>query len=248
MSLPNEAPANDSRPKRRVKNYLLDARFQLKFTAYIVMLTLFVAALLFLYLSSTTNELFSQMQVAVDAQSKAAITSKELGVCTLNNDIAANMDNPDFSKQLKERSEAIDKKYDDDRVALERARTKLVAQQKLTMLALLGGLFAFIAFAAIGTIIVTHRVVGPLFRIKRLADEVADGRLIPPGRGLRPNDELQDVFEKFSSMVTKLRNRQEANLKLIEDALAGGNKTTALETMRDDIKKRLEDPESHTQG
>ena len=102
MSQPHEAPKDDDgRKHRRVRNFLLDARFQLKITAYIVMVTLLVAGMLFIFLSSTTGRLFTQMQVAVEAQSKAATTSKELGVCTLNNDIAANMNNPAFEKQLK---------------------------------------------------------------------------------------------------------------------------------------------------
>lgn len=240
MAQDNEAPQDDGRKQRRLKNFLLDARFQLKITAYLVMVTLLVAGLLFVFLSSTTGRLFTQMQVAVDAQGKAAQTSKELGVCTLNNDIAANMNNAAFDKQLKERSEAIDKKYEDDKVALEKARSELVAQQKMTLWALVGGLFAFIAFVAFGTIVVTHGVVGPLFRIKRIADEVAQGRLHPPTYGLRPGDELQDVFEKFNQMVIGLRQRQEENLKNIEAALAGGDKEAALEALRKEIKSRLE--------
>jgi HAMP domain-containing protein len=240
MAQQNEAPQDDGRKHRRMKNFLLDARFQLKITAYIVMVTLLVAGLLFVFLSSTTGRLFTQMQVAVDAQGKAAQTSKELGVCTLNNDIAANMKNAAFDKQLKERSEAIDKKYEDDRVALEKARSELVAQQKITLWALVGGLIAFIAFVALGTIVVTHGVVGPLFRIKRIADEVAQGRLHPPTYGLRPGDELQDVFEKFNQMVIGLRKRQEENLKQVEAALAGGDAVATLEALRKDIKSRLE--------
>ncbi len=243
MSQPHEAPkSDDGRKHRRVRNFLLDARFQLKITAYIVMVTLLVAGMLFIFLSSTTGRLFTQMQVAVDAQSKAAMTSKELGVCTLNNDIAANMNNPSFEKQLKERSEAIDKKYEDDKVLLEKARSELESQQKLTLLALIGGLAAFICFIALGTIVVTHGVVGPLFRIKRIADEVAQGRLHPPTYGLRPGDELQDVFEKFNQMVIGLRSRQERNLKVIEGALAAGDseRIATLEALRKEIKTGLE--------
>src|SRR4051812_604871 len=84
------------RADRRLRNYLLDARFQLKFAGYIVVLTLIVAGMLGAFLGYTTNTLFAQAQVAVDARSKAAETSRELGTCTLNNDLAKNMDNPEF--------------------------------------------------------------------------------------------------------------------------------------------------------
>jgi HAMP domain len=236
--------ASQATPKRHVRNFLLDARFQLKFAGYVVALTLVMAGLLGVYLYRTTDSLFSQTQVAVDARSKAAETSRELGRCTLNNDLLKN--DPEIEKQLEARSTAIDKTFDDDMNAVIAAKAELVRQQKVTAAALAGGLLVFIVFLGLGTIVVTHRVVGPLFRVKRMASEVTAGKLRPPSYGLRPGDELQDVFEAFSVMVTQLRERAVADagqLDAAAAALGSGDVAAAkqaLETVRTALKGRLD--------
>ena len=100
------------RADRKFKNFLLDARFQLKFAGYIVVLTLIVAGMLGAFLGYTTTTLFNQAQLAVDARSAAAETSKELGTCTLNNDLAKGMDDPDLMTLLTKKSEDIDRRYE----------------------------------------------------------------------------------------------------------------------------------------
>src|SRR5262245_1013869 len=132
---PKPPPPPPGRTDRKVRNFLLDARFQLKFAGYIVVLTLIVAGMLGAFLGYTTSTLFAQAQVAVDARSKAAETSKELGTCTLNNDLSKNLDNPDFDKQLTARSEAIDKAYERERADVIEAKSQLVTQQKVTLIA-----------------------------------------------------------------------------------------------------------------
>ncbi len=243
-------PTNEQRSKstgksdRKVRNYLLDARFQLKFAGYIVVLTLIVAGMLGAFLGYTTSTLFAQAQSAVDARSKAAETSKELGTCTLNNDLSKNLDNPAFDKQLEERSTAIDKAYEAEKASVIEEKAQLVTQQKVTLIALVGGLLMFVVFIGLASIVTTHRIVGPLFRVKRMATEVSGGKLRPPQYGLRPGDELKDVFEAFAAMIGFLRSRQEADLKLVVEALAlakeKGHDTTALEKLRAELQGRLD--------
>src|ERR1700749_3574333 len=135
----SKGPQAGTRADRKLRNYLIDARFQLKFASYIVVLTLIVAGALGVFLMYTTSTLFGQAQAAVDARSKAAETSKELGTCTLNNDLAKNLDNPAFDKQLAERSSAIDKAYEAEKNAVIEEKASLVKQQQLTLIALIGG-------------------------------------------------------------------------------------------------------------
>jgi nitrogen fixation/metabolism regulation signal transduction histidine kinase len=99
-------------------------------------------------------------------------------------------------------------------------------------------------FIGLASIVTTHRIVGPLFRVKRMANEVSAGKLRPPQYGLRPGDELKDVFEAFAGMVGYLRQRQEADLKAVEGALAvakeKGQDTTVLEKLRAELQARLD--------
>lgn len=234
-----QAPAAPApgRPQRKLKNFLLDARFQLKFAAYFVAMALVAAALIGVFLVRTTSSLFSRMNDSVDARSKAAETSRDLGTCSLNNELTKNMDDPSFAENLAARSKAIDAAFEAETQAVIAQRTELVAQQKLTIAILVGLLAAFTILTALGAIVITHRIVGPLFRIKRMAREVASGVLQPPTYGLRPDDELQDVFEVFSKMVVQLRAQAEADLKDVSQA-AGGD-AAALARLKSDMEARL---------
>lgn len=224
--------------KRKLSNFLLDAKFQLKFAAYFVALTLIVCAMLGWFLWDTTRSLFDQMNSAVDARSQAAETSRELGICSLNNDLTKNMDDPDFAAKLEERSRAIDAAFEAERRATVEAKTDLVKQQQRALMGLVGGLLAFILAIAFGAIVLTHRIVGPLFRIKRMAREVAGGQVRPPTYGLRPGDELQDVFEVFADMVKQLRARTEEDHAMAKAAKAGDK--DAVEKLEQVLQERLD--------
>jgi methyl-accepting chemotaxis protein len=241
---PSGAPPGRPAFKRSWRNYLLDARFQLKFASYIVAINVVIAAMLGVFLWQTTGVLFKQMQSAVDARTSAVETSKELGICTLNNEIAAKMDDPEFALVMEAKSAAIDAEYEQEKAKTVSAKGDLELQQRATLFTLMGAMVAFIVFIALGTIVTTHRIVGPLFRIKRLANEVADGKLRPPTYGLRPGDELKDVFDVFANMVTVLRSRQEGDLKRIDQALAelkaSGAANKTVEELVAEFKARLE--------
>ena len=232
--------------KRKARNFLLDARFQLKFASYIVGITLVLAAVLGVILYRTTNHLFAQAQSAVDARSAAAESSRELGIATLNNELAKNMgnDDPEFAKQLQAKSDAIDKTFETEKALVIETKAQLVKQQSLTLIGLLVSLVAFIVIVGLGTIVTTHRIVGPLFRVKRMANEVAAGKIRPPAYGLRPGDELKDVFDSFSNMVTKLRERHLEELSKVEAALtatkSGSSPADTLEALRANMQARLD--------
>jgi nitrate/nitrite-specific signal transduction histidine kinase len=216
---------------------LIDSRFQLKFAAYFVVMTLIVAALLGGFLLRTTSSLFSRMNDSVDARSKAVETSRELGVCSLNNELSRNMNDPDFTSKLAERSRAIDGAYEAEKQVVLAQRTELVAQQQVTIAVLIGLLVAFTVLIAFGAIVITHRIVGPLFRIKRMAREVGRGALRPPTYGLRPGDELQDLFEVVSSMISSLRAQAERDLAQLTQVEAGD--LEAAKRLKAELEARL---------
>src|SRR5690606_26547962 len=78
-------------------------------------------------------------------------------------------------------------------------------QQVLTAI-ILGILLLGLTLGVTG-IIVTHRMAGPAFKMKRLLREIAAGDLTPKP-GLRKGDELQDLFAAYAEMLDALRERQ----------------------------------------
>jgi hypothetical protein len=239
-------PVHTGAKQRKWRNFLLDARFQLKFASYSVALTVVVAGLLGVFLYRTTDQLFRETAVAVEARSQAAETSRNLSVATLNNDLLQHMEDAAFETQLRERAAEIDRAYERERNAIIETRAQLLRNQQITLIALIGGFVTFIVFIGLASIVTSHRIVGPLHRIKKLAREVAGGRLVPPAYGLRPTDELKDVFAEFFVMIESLRKRHEDDLHHVTEALRQAETESAskelqikLQTLEAKLKEAL---------
>src|SRR5262249_34794179 len=109
------------------------------------------------------------------------------------------------------------------------------------LVVLLALLVVGVGFAGI---IVTHRVAGPIYKMKKQLRELGDGNYRVPFP-LRKGDELVDFFEEFRSMVTQLRQRQEREIGLLDRAILNlQSKTTEdelkeLRSLRDDMQSSL---------
>ena len=92
-------------------------------------------------------------------------------------------------------------------------------------------------------ILVTHRVVGPAYRMKRLFEHVGEGHL-QVNTGIRKGDELQDLYRSFAEMVESLREqrtedveRLEATVARMEAAGVESAYVTELRSLLDRIRK-----------
>jgi nitrogen fixation/metabolism regulation signal transduction histidine kinase len=84
---------------------------------------------------------------------------------------------------------------------------------------LCGALTLLVIAIGFAGIIVTHRIAGPVHKMKRQIREVGRGHLQIPSK-LRRGDELTDFFEAFEHMVVNLRERQEREISELEKAIA----------------------------
>jgi nitrogen fixation/metabolism regulation signal transduction histidine kinase len=68
-------------------------------------------------------------------------------------------------------------------------------------------------------VIMTHKVAGPLFKVSSYFDQMTEGRLgvVTP---LRRGDMLQDFFSDFKAMHESLRTRSQADVEVMERAVA----------------------------
>ncbi|HKP59244.1 MAG TPA: methyl-accepting chemotaxis protein [Polyangiales bacterium] len=119
------------------------------------------------------------------------------------------------------------------------------ADRRVALSILFGVALLAVALGATG-IIVTHRLVGPAYRLKMLLRDVSKGRLVVRGR-LRKGDELQDIFEAFQEMIVSLRSAQEKEIALLEAAIdrakAAGVPPDAIadiESVRDRMRAALD--------
>jgi len=187
--------------QRKVSNYLLDRRFQLKYTGMVLLVTVAVAGVL--------------GYVAYDfsrGQTEAFTTQ-----------LAAQ---PDLDPAIASDLEQLARQED------RRVRNAIIVGVLLMTLAL-----------GITGIIVTHRVVGPAYRMRRLFEHVGEGHL-EVTTGIRKGDELQDLYRSFAEMVESLREQRAEEIERLEDTLikmeAAGVQSayvTELRALLDRIRK-----------
>ncbi len=91
--------------------------------------------------------------------------------------------------------------------------------------------------AALGLlgVLITHRVAGPAFVMRRYLNSIAQGTY-PTIRPLRKRDELKDFFDVFERAVTTLKNRDQTEAEALDEALekleASGSDAEVIDTIR----------------
>jgi nitrogen fixation/metabolism regulation signal transduction histidine kinase len=239
-----EGPA---RHQRSAKNYLLDRHFQLKYTGFLVGIALFLSIALGLLLWSTSSQVIRQSQRAVDQgretvkQSQSTVArgqqvvqlSRKVSQVVSMNIAKEYKDDPELAKTFGEEAQKDEARLKDEQAKLEKDEaflqqrahelsmqaSEVATQQKV----LLGGLVAALALLVLGIgiagIVFTHKIAGPIFKMKRLLRQVGEGKLVVRER-LRKGDELQHFFESFEKMVDDLRARQEEKIAKVDAILA----------------------------
>ena len=183
-------------PKRRLRNYLLDPTFQLKYTGMVVGVTLAVATVLgyLAYEQSRGQTEMMQMNMYDAGETESFI-----------------------------RAEA--ERYD-----------------RNLLMAIGGGILALVLSLGVTGILVTHRVVGPAYKLKRLFQDVSEGHLRVYGK-LRQGDELWDVFVEFEKMIEKLRQNQRdeiAQLQSIIDRAKDATQTDVVVNELEGLRDRMQ--------
>jgi nitrogen fixation/metabolism regulation signal transduction histidine kinase len=212
------APAAAPKYKRSIKNYLLDARFQLKWTGRIIFVALAISGLMGVFLYQTSREVTEQSQKVI-AQGDALISESQKNSDLVKMQIRDQYaDSPELAATFNKSADELDKQLQEKHAALEAQAAKTRSQQQTMMLSLIAGLTLLVVLIGLLGIYFTHKVVGPIYKMKMLLRQVGDGKLNFQGK-LRKGDELQDFFEVFAGMVEKLKARQAAEVEELEDAM-----------------------------
>jgi hypothetical protein len=233
-SAPSAAPASPAKYKRSVKNYLIDRHFQLKYTGYLVGVAILISAILGIFLYRTSRDLVQESQMVVEESKKVSDVVK----MNIKNDPIYS-DNPELAAAFNAGATESDHK-------IEEQQQKVIKQQQTMLYALVGGLTAMVFLIGMLGIYITHKVAGPIYKMKLLLRQVGEGRLTFSGK-LRKGDELQDFFETFLKMVADIRSRQEKEVAQLDEAIAGArnagaaeNEITKIMRVRDEMKKALD--------
>lgn len=232
--------------KRSIKNYLLDARFQLKWTGMIIAVALSISSVMGIFLYRTSSEVTAQSQKVIAEGQKLVDESRknsELVKMTIKKEYA---DTPELAETFNKSAEDVDKGLLAKQNELLGQQQKTLHQQNTMLVSLIAGLAVMVFLIGILGIYFTHKVVGPIYKMKMLLRQVGDGKLNFQGR-LRKGDELQDFFEVFAQMVESLKARQSREVTELEAALVAARQSGAsneaivkIEHVRDEMKAALD--------
>lgn len=241
-----QSPAASGRHNRSAKNYLIDRNFQLKYTAFLVGIALALSVALGLILWRTSSKVIEQSQRAVeegretvkqgqetiDRGKQVLVQSRRVSQVVAMNIAKEYRDDPELAKTFNESAAKDEAKLKEEQDRLERDAAfltrrageletqakEVAAQQNALLLGLIAGLGLLVVCVGIAGIIFTHKVAGPIFKMKRLIRQVGEGKLVLREK-LRKGDELQHFFEAFENMVNDLRARQAAEITKVDKIL-----------------------------
>ncbi|HZS40208.1 MAG TPA: hypothetical protein VFF06_25430 [Polyangia bacterium] len=164
----------DGKHQRKVRNYLLNLRYQLKYTLTIVGISLVLTGGLGWMVMSKAREASRVVQVqAMDPTNELA----------------------------------------------QQLATQFEHNDKIMLVVLIGFAVLLCGVLTVYGIIITHKVAGPLYKVTLYLDKIRDGRL-GVVYNLRKGDELVDFFEHFKNAHDKLRERTQADIALLDKAIA----------------------------
>jgi nitrogen fixation/metabolism regulation signal transduction histidine kinase len=147
-------------------------------------------------------------------------------------------DNPALLEAFKDDSAKQTEALNQQQRTLERQATDLkqrsneIAHQQSAMLwTLTSALSLLVVLIALAGIVVTHKIAGPIYKMKRQFREVGKGKLKIPAP-LRKGDDLVEFFEAFETMVRSLRQRQQVENEHLERALGTLEASVAAEQLQ----------------
>ena len=232
--------------KRSIKNYMLDPKFQLKWTGYLLAVAVVVSGILGVFLWRTSQEVTEQSNQVIAQGDKLldeSRTNSDLVKMQIKDQYA---DSPELGAAFTKSADDLDKQLEERHRQLEAQAEKTKQQQQTMLWSLVFGLTFLVVLIGLVGIYITHKVVGPIYKMKMLLRQVGDGKLNFYGK-LRKGDELQDFFEVFQAMVDKLKARQASEVEELTEAMAAAKASGAsadaiakIEHVRDEMAAALE--------
>lgn len=241
------APEVRARYQRSARNYLIDQKFQLKYTGFLVGISLALSVALGMLLWNASSKIIAQSRSAVQQGQETVrqgqetvkrgqevlVQSRRVSEVVAMNIAKEYKDDPELAKTFGEAAQRDEIKLKDEQARLERDAATLqqhaealqrqaadVADNQQMLLRLIVALLSLLVLGVgVAGIVFTHKIAGPIFKMKRLLRQVGEGKLIVRER-LRKGDELQHFFEAFEKMVEDLRTRQQAKIAKMDVILA----------------------------
>jgi nitrogen fixation/metabolism regulation signal transduction histidine kinase len=236
------AAVDRSGTQRRLRNYLLDSRFQFKYAGLLVLVALGVAVVMGMALYSTTTAVLAESaRVLEESQNVLAESQQVSDISRMNvRELAA--DSPELIGEFRRQVDENDRAMGDRQKALAANQAALVRRQAWMMASLVGGLALMVAAVSLYGIYFTHRVAGPIFKVRKLLNQLERGEY-PVGASLRKGDEFHEFFGDFMRLAAALREREARHASAVDAVRTqlehgtGADVQLALDRLRAEFKR-----------
>lgn len=181
--------------KRQMRHFLIDKKFQLKYTLIIVLISSVISVVLGFFIFRAHVDIRQAHRKIYEANRES---SELVALGSLDPEIKEVL-----SKALKKEDELVRAKYEVSQTDDRKVLFYLVSFLGLLVLSL----------SVVG-IVATHKIAGPAYNLCRVLHEITEGRL-PKGIRLRRGDELKNVAEELGHMVNTLRKSEMQDIQFI---------------------------------
>ncbi len=215
-----------------MRNYLLDPRFQLRYAGLLVGVAMVVFGVLGVVIvqsgrvaADVSNAAVDLAGVAADQAERAQQESQANASLLRLQRLADSGGDPAVSRAMEAELASVEAQgraflrvvqQQREQARLKRLEIERV-RRRVVWIVLAAGLALALSLFAVG-IVLSHRIVGPSYRLKQLFWKVSRGDLTFSEK-LRGGDELVDLFDAFTSMVASLRAQHAGDLTRLEAAL-----------------------------
>lgn len=183
--------------KRR--KYLIHPKFQLKWTFIITLVGVLSAAVFAAFLWLSIDRQNTLLEQAIESHNKLRDQSQETLVLLMNMEDRTHEERQKYEQRFYQMASQFDESKEAKQDAIEKNKH---SRYYIVAFVLLIGMCLFV-----WGIFLTHRVAGPLYVIRSLAEKLEqDGHIQP--RKLRKRDEFQDVYSAVCEALEKVASRK----------------------------------------
>jgi hypothetical protein len=200
--------------KRSWKNYLLNSRYQLRFTGFLVM----ICALLMITMGWWADDIGDKLNTVSGGKIEGKWPSVMSEASSATKVGIINLQGASFSDDVAADDAARNREIG----ALKRQQSQLEWGMVGAVVLLCGGLFVF-------GILMTHKVAGPLYKVGLYLDKMKAGKF-DKVYNLRKGDQLMSFFDHFKEAHTALRKVQESDVQHLKELIAAAEKNEAAKS------------------
>ncbi|WP_394823500.1 hypothetical protein [Pendulispora albinea] len=220
-------------PELRNRIWLINPRFQLKYTGMLVAVVALVMLVLGVVIGKTANTAARYAQIATLQAEKAMKESQVNSQLTRESVLMSG--NPELLKVVEEGLSETDRQAEANLQAVQNNRAEIEMQRKLVLGVLIfAGVVLTLVLTVMG-VFITRRVVGPVHKMKRLLRRVGTGRLVVTER-LRRGDELEDLFDTFMQMTWSLKALQTGRIATLDATIHKAEESGASPEVLDGLR------------